>query len=72
MSKFTTDQLDEFRRLVELGESHQQMDRIESRLAMPKFIEKVGKDTCDEMYQVLLEELEDQDHDPFEDTDYER
>jgi len=55
---YTTDELDDFRELVELGESDDQMDRIESRLQMPRFVERVGKEKCDEMFEVLKKELE--------------
>jgi hypothetical protein len=51
---YTDDELNEFRKLVELGESCHQMDRINSRLDMPHFIERVGKEKCNEMYKVLL------------------
>lgn len=56
MNEYTDDELNEFRELVELAESYQQMDRINSRLDMPHFINRVGKEKCDEMYKVLLEE----------------
>jgi hypothetical protein len=53
---YTEEQLSRFRRLVEKGESHNQMDRIESRLEMPKFIDEVGRDVCDAMFEVLKKE----------------
>ena len=56
MSKYTKKELNEFRRLVEMGESQHQMARIESRLQMPKFIERVGRDKCDAMFEVLKNE----------------
>jgi hypothetical protein len=56
--EFTKEELDEFRVLVEKGESRQQMDRIESRLDMPKFIERVGRDKCNAMFEVLKKEYE--------------
>ena len=55
---YTNKQLDEFRRLVEMGESLHQMDRIESRLEMRKFVERVGRDVCDAMFEVLKKEDE--------------
>lgn len=55
---YTQAELKQFRRLVELGESLRQMDRIESRLRMPKFIERVGREKCDAMFEVLKAELE--------------
>jgi hypothetical protein len=53
---YTDDELNEFRNLVELGESINQMDRINSRLEMPLFIDRVGRDKCELMYKVLLDE----------------
>jgi hypothetical protein len=55
--EYTQKELKEFRRLVELGESLQQMDRIESRLEMPKFIERVGREKCDAMFEQLKREV---------------
>lgn len=57
---YTKDQLDRFRELVELGESPRQMDRINSRMEMPEFIELVGRETCEEMFEVLKRELKEQ------------
>lgn len=54
---FTKKELDEFRRLVEMAESPVQMDRINSRLEQPKFIEKHGREKCDLMFKVLCREL---------------
>lgn len=50
---FTKEELDEFRALVEDGESHSQMRRINSRLKMPDFIKQVGKEKCDAMFEIL-------------------
>lgn len=58
-AKFTEDELNEFRDLVEAAESRSQLERIRSRLDMPKFIERVGRDKCDAMFEVLKEELGD-------------
>lgn len=55
---YTEEELDEFRNLVEMGESCHQMDRINSRLEMPKFIERVGREKCDAMFEVLKQEIE--------------
>lgn len=55
---YTEEELNEFRELVELGESCHQMDRINSRLDMPKFIERVGREKCDAMFEVLKQEIE--------------
>ena len=57
MSNYTKKELDEFRLLVVQGESRDQVDRINSRLEMPKFIKRVGRDKCDVMYEVLKKEL---------------
>ena len=48
--------MNEFRDLVEAAESPSQLDRIRSRLDMPKFIERVGRDKCEAMFEVLKEE----------------
>ncbi len=58
MTDYTKDELNEFRKLVEAGESRLQMDRIMSRMEMPKFIERVGKEKCDAMFEVLKKEIE--------------
>ena len=55
---YTQEELKEFRRLVQLGESSRQTDRIESRLEIPRFIEKVGRQKCDAMFEVLKTEIE--------------
>jgi len=55
---YTIAQLNQFRRLVEMGESQNQMDRIKSRLEMPGFIEEVGREKCDEMIEVLKKEID--------------
>jgi len=55
---YKQEELKEFRRLVQLGESSRQMDRIESRLEIPRFIEKVGRQKCDAMFEVLKTEIE--------------
>ncbi len=57
LATYTTEELDEFRRLVVSGESRHQLDRIHARLDMPKFIERVGRDKCDAMFEVLKAEL---------------
>jgi hypothetical protein len=56
MIEYTQEEFDEFKKLVETAESRDQMDRIESRLKMPKFVEKAGKAKCDEMFKVLCNE----------------
>ena len=53
---YSKEELDEFRELVEAGESRQQLERIRSRLNMPKFIERVGRDKCEVMFEALKAE----------------
>lgn len=55
---YTEEELNEFRELVELGESCHQMDRINSCLEMPNFIKRVGREKCDAMFEVLKQEIE--------------
>lgn len=50
---YTADEFRRFKKLVEQAESRVQMDRIHSRLAMPKFIAEVGREKCDLMFKVL-------------------
>lgn len=50
MVKYTKEQFAEFFKLVSMSGSANQMDRIDSRLAMPGFIERVGRETCNEMW----------------------
>ena len=50
---YTVAEYRKFKRLVEMAESRVQMDRINSRLQMPKFIEEVGREKCDLMFKVL-------------------
>ena len=55
--EYSPHELNEFRRLVEFGESIRQTDRIQSRLDMPRFIERVGRAKCEAMFEVLKKEL---------------
>lgn len=50
---YTDEEIKEFTRLVELGESKNQIDRIKSRQDMPKFIQKHGKEKCDLMFKKI-------------------
>jgi len=52
-SEYTQEELNEFRRLVEAGESNVQTERIYARLHMPEFIDRVGRSKCDAMFEVL-------------------
>ena len=57
--KFTDAELKEFRDLVEAAESRNQLERIRSRMDMPKFIANAGKEKCDAMFEVLKAEFGD-------------
>lgn len=50
---FTEKEFEQFFRLVNMSGSADQMDRINSRLEMPKFIEAVGRKTCDRMWHLI-------------------
>ena len=50
---YTKDELREFRDLVNGVSSQNQLVRIDSRLKMKLFIDRVGKETCDEMFLVV-------------------
>lgn len=50
---FTETEFKQFFRLVNMSGSANQMDRINSRLEMPKFIESVGRKTCDKMWSLI-------------------
>lgn len=56
-ASYTEEELNEFRDLVQAGESLHQLERIRSRLDMPRFINRVGKEKCDAMFEVLKKEL---------------
>lgn len=50
---FTRKQFTEFFRLVNMSGSPHQMDRITSRLEMPKFVEAVGRKNCNSMWALI-------------------
>ncbi len=50
---YTPQQYRRFKKLVELAESQNQVDRITARFEQPKFIKEVGKEICDEMFARL-------------------
>ena len=50
---YTDEEISEFETLVLMGESQDQMDRINSRLEMPLFIEKHGREKCDLMFKAI-------------------
>ena len=51
--QWTDEELQEFDRLVNEVSSIRQLERINARLNMPKFIEKHGKEKCDAMFAHL-------------------
>lgn len=52
-AKYTPALLKEFDRLTMKLSSRDQIERIDARTAMPKFIETHGKDVCDAMFAEL-------------------
>ena len=54
---FTESEWDEFREIVELGESQEEMDRIYSRLLWRKFAKRVYRENCDIIFELLKKEL---------------
>lgn len=55
-TNFTQEELEEFRVLLKKTESIKQMERIDGRLEMPKFIKRMGKEKCDAMFELLKQE----------------
>ena len=53
---YTTAELNTFRMILNMTESSDQLKRIHGRLKMKRFIEKNGKEKCDEMFAILDEE----------------
>ena len=53
MAKYTQKELDEFTILVDKTGSLNQLNRIEARIEMPRFIKKVGREKCDAMFEVI-------------------
>jgi hypothetical protein len=52
-AKYSKKLLAEFDRLTSRLSSLNQLERIEARLEMPRFVEKHGKEVCDAMFAVL-------------------
>lgn len=50
--EYTKDEYRRFVRLVRMSGSHDQMDRITSRLEMPKLVKELGKEKCQAMWDV--------------------
>lgn len=48
--EYTDEEYEEFENLVDLLNSPDQMDRINGRMDMSKFVKKHGKQKCDAMY----------------------
>lgn len=48
--EYTKQEYNRFTRLVRMGGSRNQMDRINARLEMPKLVKELGKDKCQVMY----------------------
>jgi len=51
--EISAEDMRQFTRLVELGESQRQMDRIEARLKWTSFLEIHSKEKCDAMFARL-------------------
>ena len=49
---FTKQEYSRFVRLVRMSGSHNQMDRITSRLEMPKLVKELGREKCEAMWEV--------------------
>ena len=50
---FPKEQFTKFFRLVTMSGSGNQMDRINARLDMPKFVAETGRDKCNEMWKLI-------------------
>jgi len=55
-AKFSKEEIDEFRRIIVLTESFNQMNRINGRLALTGFFREHGKEKCDAMFAILKDE----------------
>lgn len=53
--EWTEEEMREFENLVDGASSRHQLERIHSRMHMPAFIEKHGREKCDAMFAVLTE-----------------
>ena len=52
--KWTKKELDEFDDLTMQTSSKYQMERINGRMALNRFVEKHGKEKCNAMFEVLM------------------
>lgn len=51
--EYTKQEYNRFARLVRMSGSPVQMDRITSRLEMPKLVKELGKEKCQQMWDDL-------------------
>lgn len=51
--EYTKQEYSRFARLVRMSGSHNQMDRITSRLEMPKLVKELGQEKCQAMWDDL-------------------
>lgn len=58
MSQYTREEFEQFRKLVLLGESADQMGRLRSRLELPRFVKEHGQEKCDAMFKAMGEPKE--------------
>ena len=57
--EYTKQEYSRFVRLVRMSGSHDQMDRITSRLEMPKLVEELGQEKCQAMWEVCIADGDD-------------
>lgn len=57
--EYTKEEYTRFVRLVRMSGSHNQMDRINSRMDMPKLIKELGREKCDAMWEVCIRDGDD-------------
>ncbi len=55
-AEYTEAEFKEFRKLVYMLTSSNQLARINARIDMPGFVERVGREKCDAMYARINEE----------------
>jgi hypothetical protein len=55
-ANYTEGELKKFRKLVNGVSSRDQMERINSRLDMRRFVDRVGKEKCDAMFAQIEKE----------------
>lgn len=57
--EYTKQEYSRFVRLVRMSGSHDQMDRITSRLEMPKLVKELGQEKCQAMWEVCIADGDD-------------